>query len=88
MADPKIVLLDEPAAGVNEKLLDTILDRIAETNARGVTLLIIEHNMEAIARLCPRALVMVEGRLLTEGAPRALAADPRVVEAYLGAVPA
>ncbi|MBV8565883.1 MAG: ABC transporter ATP-binding protein [Methylobacteriaceae bacterium] len=87
MADPEIVLLDEPAAGVNPGLLETILTRIAEINARGVTFLIVEHNMEVIARLCARVLVMVSGRILCEGKPREIAADPRVIEAYLGGAP-
>ncbi len=84
MADPKLILLDEPAAGVNPSLLETIIDRIHAINATGVTFLIIEHNMDMVARLCSRALVMVEGRLLCEGAPREVTRDPRVIEAYLG----
>jgi branched-chain amino acid transport system ATP-binding protein len=84
MADPKLILLDEPAAGVNPSLLETIIDRIQAINATGVTFLIIEHNMDMVARLCSRALVMVEGRLLCEGAPREVVRDPRVIEAYLG----
>ena len=54
MADPRIILLDEPGAGVNPALLETIIDRIAELNRRGVTFLIIEHNMDLVARLVPR----------------------------------
>jgi branched-chain amino acid transport system ATP-binding protein len=85
MADPKLILLDEPAAGVNPSLLETIIDRIHAINATGVTFLIIEHNMVMVTRLCSRALVMVEGRLLCEGAPREVIRDPRVIDAYLGA---
>jgi branched-chain amino acid transport system ATP-binding protein len=85
MADPKLILLDEPAAGVNPSLLETIIDRIHAINATGVTFLIIEHNMDMVTRLCSRALVMVEGRLLCEGAPREVIRDPRVIDAYLGA---
>ncbi|MES1150331.1 MAG: ABC transporter ATP-binding protein, partial [Dongia sp.] len=84
MADPKLILLDEPAAGVNPSLLETIIDRIHAINATGVTFLIIEHNMDMVARLCSRALVMVEGRLLCEGPPRDVVRDPRVIDAYLG----
>jgi branched-chain amino acid transport system ATP-binding protein len=85
MADPKLILLDEPAAGVNPSLLETIIDRIHAINAAGVTFLIIEHNMDMVMRLCSRALVMVEGRLLCEGAPREVTRDQRVIDAYLGA---
>jgi branched-chain amino acid transport system ATP-binding protein len=85
MADPKLILLDEPAAGVNPSLLETIIDRIQAINAAGVTFLIIEHNMDMVTRLCSRALVMVEGKLLCEGAPREVTRDPRVIDAYLGA---
>jgi branched-chain amino acid transport system ATP-binding protein len=84
MADPEIILLDEPAAGVNPTLLEVIIDKIAEINRRGVTFLIIEHNMDLIARLCGRAVVMAGGRVLSEGTPDEIARDPRVVEAFLG----
>jgi len=84
MADPRIILLDEPAAGVNPTLLEAIIDRLQEINRRGITLLIIEHNMDMIARLCSRVLVMANGRLLCAGTPEAVVADPRVIDAYLG----
>jgi branched-chain amino acid transport system ATP-binding protein len=84
MADPRLILLDEPAAGVNPSLLETIIDRIHAINATGVTFLIIEHNMDMVTRLCSRALVMVEGRLLCEGTPREVTRDQRVIDAYLG----
>ena len=84
MAEPEIILLDEPAAGVNPALLDTIMTRIGEINRRGITFLVIEHNMEVVARLCAKVVVMAGGRLLCEGAPDAVARDPRVIEAYLG----
>ena len=88
MAEPSIILLDEPAAGVNPSLLDTIVARILEIHARGVTFLIIEHNMDMIARLCGRVLVMARGRRLTEGSPAEVVRDPVVIEAYLGGSPA
>ncbi len=86
MAEPKLILLDEPAAGVNPALLETIMDRIETINRSGVTFLIIEHNMDLVARLCGEVVVMAEGRVLGRGAPEAMARDPRVIEAYLGGV--
>ena len=84
MADPTTILLDEPAAGVNPTLLEFIVDRIIALNGQGKTILLIEHNMEMVARLCSRVVVMATGRLLTEGTPEDVARNPDVVEAYLG----
>ena len=88
MADPKIILLDEPGAGVNPALLATIIDKIAEINASGVTFLIIEHNMDLVMRLCRPILVMADGRLLLSGTAEEVRSDPSVVDAYLGGVAA
>ncbi|MEO3388586.1 ABC transporter ATP-binding protein [Mesorhizobium sp. CAU 1741] len=84
ITEPKVILLDEPAAGVNPALLDLIIDRIAEINRRGITILLIEHNMEMIQRLCSRVVVMAQGSLLAEGRPADIARDEQVVGAYLG----
>lgn len=86
MADPAIILLDEPAAGVNATLLEVIIDRIQAINARGVTFLLIEHNIDMVSRLCHRVLVMASGQVLCEGTPDEVSTDPRVIEAYLGGV--
>jgi branched-chain amino acid transport system ATP-binding protein len=88
MAEPAILLLDEPAAGVNPTLLEVIVARIAEINRLGTAVLVIEHNMEMVARLCDHVFVMAAGRMLCEGRPEAVAADPRTIEAYLGGVAA
>ena len=84
MAEPSLILLDEPAAGVNPSLLAVIVERIAEINRRGVAVLVIEHNMDVIVKLCERVFVMAAGRLLCEGPPEAVTRDPRVIDAYLG----
>jgi branched-chain amino acid transport system ATP-binding protein len=83
MAEPTLLLLDEPAAGVNPTLLEVIVKRIVEVNQRGVAVLVIEHNMDVIIRLCERVFVMAAGKLLCEGQPGAVVRDPRVIEAYL-----
>ena len=85
VAEPRLILLDEPGAGVAPPLLATIMEKIAALNAQGTTFLIIEHNMELVMSLCRPVLVLAQGRLLMEGDPEAVRADPRVVEAYLGA---
>jgi branched-chain amino acid transport system ATP-binding protein len=84
MAEPALILLDEPAAGVNPVLLEVIIERIAALNQRGITFLIVEHNMELIARLCRHVFVMAAGRKLCEGTPSEVTRDGRVIEAYLG----
>jgi len=85
VSEPRLVLLDEPGAGVNPALLDTIVDRIAALHQQGVSFLIIEHNMDLVASLCDPVMVMAEGRLLVSGSPREVLRDPKVMEAYLGA---
>jgi branched-chain amino acid transport system ATP-binding protein len=84
VAEPRLILLDEPGAGVAPPLLAIIMEKIAELNARGTTFLVIEHNMDLVATLCRPVLVMAAGRLLMEGTPEEVTRDPRVVEAYLG----
>jgi branched-chain amino acid transport system ATP-binding protein len=86
MADPRLVLLDEPAAGVSPPMLEATVRRIAELNRRGVTFLIIEHNLDVVMDLCRPILVMANGRLLLEGDAATVRDDPRVIEAYLGGV--
>ena len=85
---PRLVLLDEPGAGVNPQLLELIMAKVTELNRQGVTFLIIEHNMDLVTALCDRVLVMAGGRLLTDGPPSAIRADPRVIDAYLGGIAA
>ena len=87
MSDPRMILLDEPGAGVNPALLDVIIDRIAAINRSGVTFFIIEHNMDLVSRLCRHVFVMSAGELLFEGSPQAAAREPSVIDAYLGGGP-
>jgi branched-chain amino acid transport system ATP-binding protein len=88
MAKPRLILLDEPFAGVNPVLVEQLGERIAALNARGIGFLVIEHDLEALSRLVPRLLVMDRGRVLAAGAPAEVLRDPAVREAYLGGMPA
>ena len=84
MTEPKLILLDEPLAGVNPTLSREIGERLKEIVADGITLVLIEHRMDMIARLCDHVIVMAEGRRLTEGSFDAVAADGAVQDAYMG----
>jgi ABC-type branched-subunit amino acid transport system ATPase component len=84
-ADPAIVLLDEPAGGVNPTLIQHIADRIRELNAGGTTFLIVEHNMEFVMGLCHQVTVLDYGTVVAAGPPEIIATDSRVLDAYLGA---
>jgi ABC-type branched-subunit amino acid transport system ATPase component len=83
-AKPSVMLLDEPAGGVNPTLLRHIADRIRALNDEGVTFVIVEHDMEFVMGLCDRVLVMHQGCALTAGSPQEVRSDPAVLEAYLG----
>lgn len=84
MTRPKLILLDEPAAGVNPTLINQISDHIRAWNQQGMTFLIIEHNMDMIMSLCDRIWVMAEGRNLANGTPTDIQHNSQVLEAYLG----
>jgi branched-chain amino acid transport system ATP-binding protein len=84
VAQPQLVLLDEPGAGVNPALLDQIVDKVSALNKAGTTFLVIEHNMDLVMSLCNPVMVMAQGCLLVQGDAASVLADPRVVEAYLG----
>jgi len=85
VADPAIVLLDEPAGGVNPSLIQHIAARIRELNAAGRTFLIVEHNMDFVMGLCDRITVLDYGTVVAAGPPAIVREDPRVLDAYLGA---
>lgn len=84
MLDPEMILLDEPAAGVNPALMDDILDRIQALNDRGTTFLVVEHDMSVIRRICERIVVMDSGRKIASGTFDEIKDDANVQEAYLG----
>ena len=84
VADPSVLLLDEPAGGVNPTLIGELADRIAELNRAGKTFLIVEHNMEFVMGLCHRVTVLNQGSTLISGAPEDVRRDPAVLDAYLG----
>jgi len=87
MPSPRIVVLDEPVAGVNPSRIREIEAALGELNRAGETFLIVEHNVEFITNLCHRVIVLDQGRKLAEGTAAAIHTDPRVLEAYLGMTP-
>jgi ABC-type branched-subunit amino acid transport system ATPase component len=84
MTEPRLVLLDEPLAGVPPEVHGQVLGRISRLRDEGVTFVIAEHDLDAVLRACDRILVMANGRLVAHGTPRAIRHDPRVQEAYFG----
>ncbi|HLN38613.1 MAG TPA: ABC transporter ATP-binding protein [Xanthobacteraceae bacterium] len=85
MAGPRLVLLDEPAGGVNLTMLSQLRERLAAYHAeRNATFVVIEHQMEFVMALCTRVLVLAEGRIIAEGAPHEIRRNPVVIDAYLG----
>jgi ABC-type branched-subunit amino acid transport system ATPase component len=84
MAQPKMIMLDEPVAGVNPALAKEIGEHLRSIAADGLPILLIEHHMDMVARLCDRVIVLAEGRHLAEGSFEQLANDDRVQEAYMG----
>lgn len=84
IARPRVMLLDEPAGGVNPTLLRHLASRIRALNEEGITFIVVEHDMEFVMGLCDRVCVMHQGRALCSGRPEEVRADPLVLEAYLG----
>src|SRR5581483_3679334 len=84
MPDPSLILLDEPAAGVNRTLLNDLLQAVARLRDRGKTVLLVEHDMKVVMGLCETVFVLDHGDKIAEGPPGAIQSDERVIEAYFG----
>ena len=85
MLDPELIMLDEPAGGINPTLIEHMAGMIRELNERGKTFLIVEHNMPLVLGLCDPVCVLARGQMLCQGSPAQVQADPAVLDAYLGA---
>jgi branched-chain amino acid transport system ATP-binding protein len=84
MPAPRLILLDEPLAGVNPTMIKSLVRHILELNARGHTFVVIEHNMEIVMSLCRRIVVLSQGERIAQGTPAEVADDPQVLDAYFG----
>jgi ABC-type branched-subunit amino acid transport system ATPase component len=84
MATPELVLLDEPAGGVNPALLEKIADHIRKLNRQGITFLLVEHNMPFVMNLCDEVVVLHQGKAIATGKPKEVRENPAVLDAYLG----
>lgn len=84
IAEPQVILLDEPAGGINPTMINELRERIRTLNRRGVTFLVVEHNMEFVMGLCDPVMVMHRGARIAQGTPAEVRANPAVLEAYLG----
>jgi branched-chain amino acid transport system ATP-binding protein len=81
---PRLLLLDEPATGMNPKETTVMMERIRQLRDKGITVVVVEHNVKAVMNLCDRIVVLNHGQKITEGAPKEVMANPEVIEAYLG----
>ncbi len=82
---PRLLMLDEPAAGLNAAEVERLLERIRLLRAGGMTIIVVEHNMDLVMKIADRVLVMDYGQQLFEGTPAQVQANPTVIAAYLGA---
>jgi neutral amino acid transport system ATP-binding protein len=84
MSDPTLVMLDEPMAGVNPALTQSLLDHILDLKTQGMTVLFVEHDMQMVRHIADWVIVMAEGKIVAEGPPDAVMSNPAVIDAYLG----
>jgi ABC-type branched-subunit amino acid transport system ATPase component len=84
IAEPKVILLDEPAGGINPTMINLLAERIRTLNKQGITFLVVEHNMEFVMGLCDTMMVLHRGSKIAEGTPDQVRNNPAVLEAYLG----
>jgi neutral amino acid transport system ATP-binding protein len=85
MADPRLIMLDEPMAGVNPALTQSLLEHVKELRTEGRTVVFVEHDMDVVYDISDWVVVMAEGRVIAEGPPRSIGTNPHVIDAYLGA---
>ena len=83
-SDPKLLLLDEPAAGMNEVETEDLMNIVRKLQQMGYTILLIEHDMKFVMNICDRLYVLNDGAVIAEGTPEAVRSNPAVIEAYLG----
>ncbi|MCC7127214.1 MAG: ABC transporter ATP-binding protein [Microbacteriaceae bacterium] len=84
MSDPTLIMLDEPMAGVNPALTESLLEHIVDLKKLGMTVLFVEHDMQMVSHIADWVVVMAEGKVVAEGPPSAVMKDPAVIDAYLG----
>lgn len=87
MARPRLMLLDEPAAGINPALMESLAERIKALRAQGVSFLLVDHNLRFVCDVCDEVYAMADGRVIAQGPTRSVIEDPKVLELYIGPPP-